>query len=142
MKGEFSPRMKPEMVNFVETELSTKDWMRAQSLRDPAATASDRADHGPMGAYAAWPAETMAAMCELGRFDKAPDFLHHVAAVTSEGPFSQSSGNNEALRLAGRNGDHLQFQWDTTEYSPRAHPATIVQGCSDSLDHGPIFSRR
>ncbi len=43
-----------------------------------------------MGAFSAWPAETMAAMCELGRFDKALDLLHRVAAVTAEGPFSQS----------------------------------------------------
>jgi hypothetical protein len=82
--------MRKEMTEFVERELLTDHWMRAQSLSDPAAKASDRPDHGPMGAFSAWPAETMATMCEFGQFDKALNFMHRIASVTEEGPFSQS----------------------------------------------------
>jgi hypothetical protein len=85
-----SPKMRQEMTDFVERELLTDHWMRAQSLTDPAANSSDRPDHGPMGAFSAWPAETIATMCEFGQFDKALDLMHRVAGVTQEGPFSQS----------------------------------------------------
>jgi hypothetical protein len=88
--GDLSPKTRDEMTDFVERELLTDHWMRAQSLSDPAAGVSDRPDHGPMGAYCTWPAETLAAFCEFGKFDKALNFLHRCAAVTDEGPFSQS----------------------------------------------------
>lgn len=87
---ELSPRMRHEMTGFVQRELLVDDWMRAQSLSDPAASVSNRPDHGPMGAYCAWPGETMAAMCEFGEYSAALDLLHRCAAVTREGPFSQS----------------------------------------------------
>ena len=87
--------------------LLTDHWMRAQSLSDPAAAKSDRPDHGPMGAFCAWPAETMATMCEFGEYDKALDFLHRCAAVTKEGPFSQSrellgTTHDAPVRIASR----------------------------------------
>ena len=88
--GELSPQMRDEMTGFVQRELLTDHWMRAQSLSDPAASQSDRPDHGPMGAFCAWPGETIATFCEFGQFDKALDFLHRCAAVTREGPFGQS----------------------------------------------------
>jgi hypothetical protein len=88
--GELTPTMQTEMTRFAERELLTDHWMRAQSRTDPAAGVSDRPDHGPMGAYCAWPPETMAAMCEFGQFDKALNFLHRCEDVTYEGPFSQS----------------------------------------------------
>jgi len=87
---DLTPKMRQEMTGFVEQELLTDHWMRAQSLTDPAANSSDRPDHGPMGAFSAWPAETMATMCEFGQFDKAIDLMHRIAEVTQEGPFSQS----------------------------------------------------
>jgi hypothetical protein len=87
---DLSPQMRNEMTGFVERELLTDHWMRAQSLSDPAATKSDRPDHGPMGAFCAWPGETIATFCEFGQFDKALDFLHRCADVTREGPFCQS----------------------------------------------------
>jgi hypothetical protein len=87
---DLTPRMRREMTEFVERELLTDHWMRAQSLTDPAASASDRPDHGPMGAFSAWPAETMATMCEFGQFDKALGLMHRIAGVSEEGPFSQS----------------------------------------------------
>jgi len=82
--------MKKEMTEFVKNELLTKTWMRAQSLEDPAADFSDRADHGPMGAYDAWPAQTMDVMGLFGFWDSALDFLHSCEDVTKEGNFSQA----------------------------------------------------
>ncbi len=87
---DLTPAMRKEMVDFAERELLTDHWMRAQSLSDIAAGVSDRPDHGPMGAYCAWPPETMAAMCEFGEFGRALDFLHRCVGTTYEGPFSQS----------------------------------------------------
>ncbi len=90
LSKDLSPKTRDEMSGFVERELLTDHWMRAQSLRDPAAGKSDRPDHGPMGAFCAWPGETIATFCEFGHFDKALDFLHRCADVTHEGPFGQS----------------------------------------------------
>ena len=87
---DLTQKMKDQMTDFVERELLTSHWMRAQSLSDPAASVSDRPDHGPMGAYCAWPAETIAAMCQFKKFDKALNFLHRCDSTTYEGPFSQS----------------------------------------------------
>jgi hypothetical protein len=100
---DLTPRMREEMTDFVERELLTDHWMRAQSLSDVAAAYSNRPDHGPMGAFCAWPAETAATFCEFGEFDKALDVLHRCAWVTEEGPFSQSreltSRKHDALAL-------------------------------------------
>ena len=74
--------MKKEMTEFVKKELLTKTWMRAQSLNDPAADYSDRADHGPMGAYDAWPAQTMDVMGIFGDWESALDFMHRCEDVT------------------------------------------------------------
>jgi hypothetical protein len=99
IKEDLSTTMRNEMTAFVERELLTDHWMRAQSLADPAAAKSDRPDHGPMGAFSSWPAETIAVLCEFGDYDKALDFLHRCADVSSEGPFSQSR------ELMGRTSD-------------------------------------
>ena len=57
--------------------------------------------------FSAWPGETIATFCEFGEFDKALDFLHGIAAVTNEGPFSQSRElmgrtRDAAVRIAER----------------------------------------
>jgi hypothetical protein len=88
--GDLSAGMRRDMTGFVVRELLVDHWMRAQSLSDPAASRSLRPDHGPMGAYCAWPGETMAAMCEFGEYAAALDLLHRCVDVTREGPFSQS----------------------------------------------------
>ncbi|MGA2869287.1 MAG: hypothetical protein ABSF34_09025, partial [Verrucomicrobiota bacterium] len=75
---------------FVESELLTRDWMRAMSLKDAAAAISDRPDHGPMGAYDGWPALTTGTMWRLGFPDAAFDFYCRTAEVTQEGPFAQA----------------------------------------------------
>jgi len=83
-------RIRNEMVNFVKKELLTDTWMRAQSLQDVAAAYSNRPDHGPMGAFSAWPAETAAVFCAFGNYLDALEIFHRVVNVTWEGPFSQS----------------------------------------------------
>jgi hypothetical protein len=115
IKNDLSEKMRKDMTDFVERELLVDHWMRAQSLSDPAAGKSDRPDHGPMGAFCAWPAETLATMCEFGEFDEALDFLHRCATVTYEGPFSQSrellgKTNNAPVRIAERGDNNLPSQ--------------------------------
>jgi len=90
MPEDLSPAMRSEMHAFVERELLTKNWLRALSLKDPAASQSDRPDHGPMGAYDAWPALTLEAMGTLGFREQALEALHRFEEVTHEGPYSQS----------------------------------------------------
>lgn len=80
-----------EMRDFVVTELLMKNWMRAQSLQDPAAEQSDRPDHGPMGAYSGWPPETVDGLCHLGYWKEALDFYRRCEAATHEGAFSQGA---------------------------------------------------
>ena len=100
-------RTRSEMVSFVKRELLTDTWMRAQSLQDVAAAHSNRPDHGPMGAFSAWPAETAEVFCEFGDYPDALDIFHRVANVTLEGPFSQSREllgreSNSPARIARR----------------------------------------
>jgi hypothetical protein len=78
------------MVDFVQKELLVEKWMRAQSMLDMAAGNSDRPDHGPMGAYDAWPAVTVDAMCALGYWEKAIPFLRRTRAAIYEGAYMQA----------------------------------------------------
>lgn len=82
---------KKGMRDFVVRELLMKNWMRAQSLQDPAAEQSDRPDHGPMGAYSGWPPETVDGLCHLGYWQDALDFYRRCEAATHEGAFSQGA---------------------------------------------------
>lgn len=82
--------IKSEMMEFVYRELITDNWMRAQSLKDIAAKDSDRADHGPLGAFDGWPAGTMDALTQLGFPQKALDFYHNIEPVTNEGIWAQA----------------------------------------------------
>jgi hypothetical protein len=83
--------VRKEMRDFVVKELLMKNWMRAQSLQDPAAEQSDRPDHGPMGAYSGWPPETIDGLCHLGYWSDALDFYRRCEAATHEGAFSQGA---------------------------------------------------
>jgi len=85
------PAVRTEMRRFVDRELLMKNWMRAQSLQDPAAAVSDRPDHGPMGAYSGWPPETADGLCHLGFWQDALDFYRRCEAATHEGAFSQGA---------------------------------------------------
>jgi hypothetical protein len=111
--SDLEPQVKEQMENFVKTELLTKNWMRAQSLQDAAAASSDRPDHGPMGAFSAWPAETTGTFCDFGDYADALDLLHRVSTVTAEGPFSQSrelmgKDFDSPVRIASR-GDQTYY---------------------------------
>lgn len=82
--------IKSEMLDFLYDELMTDHWMRAQSLKDLAADKSDRADHGPFGAFDGWPVEIMDALTQMGYPEKALDFYHAVEPVTYEGIWAQA----------------------------------------------------
>jgi hypothetical protein len=129
--NDLTPKMRDEMTDFVERELLTDHWMRAQSLSDVAAPYSNRPDHGPMGAFCAWPAETAAAFCEFGEYDKALDVLHRCAWVTQEGPFSQSrelsSREPDALaRITSRGGSPNSQTYNASNGGSFAE--TIIRG--------------
>jgi hypothetical protein len=100
------------MVGFVKRELLTQRWMRAQSKLDVAAATSDRPDHGSMGAYDAWPAVTVDAMCALGYWEDAILFLRRTQAAIYEGVYAQAhefygptrSQYDAPVRIAQRQG--------------------------------------
>ena len=100
------------MVDFVQRELLMEHWMRAQSQLDVAATNSDRPDHGPMGAYDAWPAVTVDAMCRLGYWNIAVPFFRRTQAAVYEGVYAQARefygakrrDRNAPVRIAQRQG--------------------------------------
>jgi hypothetical protein len=103
MSQDLTPQMKQEMVAFVERELVDEPWMRAMSPLDKAAAESDRPDHGPMGAYDAWPALTAESMCLLGAWQPAIDFLRSTQPALEEGIYGQAReyyGDNRSERDA------------------------------------------
>jgi len=90
LAADLPPNVCREMVDFVQRELLMENWMRAQSQLDVAATISDRPDHGPMGAYDAWPAVTVDALCRLGYWNIAVPFLRRTQAAVYEGVYAQA----------------------------------------------------
>ena len=110
MSEDLTYEMKEEMVEFLEEELLTDTWMRAQSLSDPAAKDSDRPDHGPLGAYDGWPLNTMEALYHMGYPEKAMDFYRDIYPVTLEGNWAQAhelwgenkEDKNASVRIAER----------------------------------------
>jgi hypothetical protein len=90
MRDDLPPPTKQEMVAFVERELLADHWMRAMSPQDKAAAQSDRPDHGPMGAFDAWPALTAESMCLLGAWQAAVEFVRNTQAVLDEGVYGQA----------------------------------------------------
>ena len=130
--GDLTRQMRREMTDFVERELLTDHWMRAQSLSDVAAAYSNRPDHGPMGAFAAWPAETMATFCEFGEFDRALDVLNRCVGVTYEGPYSQSrellgKTPDAPAHITSRGGSPSSHQ-TYTESAGGGFAETIIRG--------------
>jgi hypothetical protein len=91
MKDDLTPKMKEEMIHFVETELLTQsDFMRAMSLKDEAALNSDRSDHGPVGCYIGWPALTVQAIADLGQFEKAKNIISNFRNAFVESGMGQA----------------------------------------------------
>ena len=99
MTDDLSDQVKREMVEFVKRELLTEQWMRAMSPKDPAAAISDRPDHGPMGAFDAWPALTAQAMCRLGAWTDAVAFVRRTQAPLHEGVYAQAREHYGPRRL-------------------------------------------
>ena len=79
-----------EMLDFVRTELLTPGWMRALSMSDPAAELSDRADHGPAGAWNGWLGLTATSFGRFGDYEGALSILKVVGEVLGEGPYGQA----------------------------------------------------
>jgi hypothetical protein len=112
MAADLSPIVRKEMVEFVQSELLMEKWMRAQSMFDVAAANSDRPDHGPMGAYDAWPAVTVDTMCTLGCWSSAISFLRRTRVSIYEGVYAQAHEfygprrreYNAPVRIAQRDG--------------------------------------
>jgi hypothetical protein len=112
MATDLPPAVRQQMVEFVQRELLTEKWMRAQSMLDVAAANSDRPDHGPMGAYDAWPAVTVDAMCTLGYWNNAISFLRRSRVAVYEGVYAQAREfygptrreYNAPVRIAQRGG--------------------------------------
>jgi len=112
LAADLPPNVSSEMVDFVQRELLVENWMRAQSQLDVAATTSDRPDHGPMGAYDAWPAVTVDALCRLGYWNVAVPFLRRTQTAVYEGVYAQAREfygakrrNRDApIRIAQRQG--------------------------------------
>ncbi|WP_263353791.1 hypothetical protein [Acidicapsa acidisoli] len=112
MAGDLPVNVRGEMVGFVKRELLAEKWMRAQSMLDVAAASSDRPDHGSMGAYDAWPAVTVDAMCALGYWEDAITFLRRTQAAIYEGVYAQAhefygpirSQYDAPVRIAQREG--------------------------------------
>jgi hypothetical protein len=115
---DLSPKVRQEMRDFVVRELLMKNWMRAQSLLDPAADRSDRPDHGPMGAYSGWPPETVDGLCHLGWWQTALDFYRRCEAVTHEGAFSQG---------------HVFYGPNKREYDAPVRIANAGTNCREAL---------
>lgn len=90
LESDLAATQKTEMNTFVKRELFMRDWMRAMSLQDAAATNSDRPDHGPIGAYDGWIPLTVGTMWRLDEPAAAYEFYRRTAVVTKEGPFAQA----------------------------------------------------
>jgi hypothetical protein len=127
LSDDLSAPMKQEMVDFVERELMTDHWMRAQSLLDSAARNSDRPDHGPLGAYDGWPAGTMDAMVQMGYAQKAFDFYRAIEPVTHEGSWAQ------AHELWGENKDNAKAKVRIAERGWHARDAMAGIGMSQVM---------
>jgi hypothetical protein len=91
--GLLSASQRSEMARFFGRELAASGWARALSLSDAHANVSSfRPDHGTIGSYDAWPAQSIEALVTLGYPDAAMQLLRSVAGGRSavEGPFGQA----------------------------------------------------
>jgi hypothetical protein len=110
MADDVKPAVKLEMMDFLNRELRTNSWMRAQSLSDIAAKDSDRPDHGPMGSFDGWIPEVMDAISKMGYPEEALEFYKAIEPVTSEGCWAQAHElwgeakleKNAKVRIASR----------------------------------------
>ncbi|WP_377273238.1 hypothetical protein [Peterkaempfera sp. SMS 1(5)a] len=87
---DLDPQVRREMADFVESDLLVGGWMRALSLNDPIAGASDRPDHGAAGAFCAWPGVTAHGLARLGFRDRALALLRGLSSAASGGLWGQA----------------------------------------------------
>ncbi|WP_203256907.1 hypothetical protein [Hyunsoonleella ulvae] len=90
LANDVSLEIRNEMMDFLNTELRTDSWMRAQSLKDIAAKDSDRPDHGPLGSFDGWIPEVMDAMSNMDYTTDALAFYRAIEPVTHEGSWAQA----------------------------------------------------
>lgn len=107
LREDLSQGQRDEMAAFVTRELRTPHWLRALSLADPAAPASDRKDHGPWGSYDGWVGEAVEAYCALGRYGEALALTRNSSVVYDRGPGGQSHqvfglDNTDMLDIPGK----------------------------------------
>lgn len=110
LANDVAPEIRNEMMDFLNTELRTDLWMRAQSLDDIAAKDSDRPDHGPLGSFDGWIPEVMDAMTNMNYAEDALKFYHDIEPVTYEGGWAQARelwgenklNNTAKVRIADR----------------------------------------
>ena len=91
--GQLRPEQRSAMAAFAKRELITRDWMRALSLEDTHANVSSfRPDHGTIGSYDAWPAQTIDALVTLGLPADALALLRSIAqgSAMREGVLGQA----------------------------------------------------
>jgi hypothetical protein len=103
LANDVDPEIRNEMMTFLNTELRTDLWMRAQSLKDIAAKDSDRPDHGPLGSFDGWIPEVMDAMANMEYAEDALKFYHDIEPVTYEGAWAQARelwGENKLNKTA------------------------------------------
>jgi hypothetical protein len=89
--------VKRSMVEFLQRELLTEDWLYALAPSDADAltqTLPDfqtyRADHQATGSYDGWPARAASVLLRFGRRDVAIPWLLRLQELTREGPFGQA----------------------------------------------------
>ena len=91
--GLLSTTQRDEMASFFDRELMASGWVRALSLTDTSANVSSfRPDHGTIGSYDAWPAQSIEALVTMGKPLQALGLLKSIATgyATREGPFGQA----------------------------------------------------
>jgi hypothetical protein len=135
MPDDLTPQMKQEMVSFVERELLADHWMRAMSPLDKAAAQSDRPDHGPMGAFDAWPALTAETMCLLGAWQPAVEFVRNTQAVMDEGVYGQAREFYGEHRLERNGPVHIAMRGACMRES-------VGGGAFDEMIIGTLFGFR
>jgi len=114
MPQDIDALMGKEMVDFTKRELLTPGWMRALSMKDVAAAQSDRADHGPRGAWDGWVGLTARALGTLGDYTEALRVVRAAAGVLDEGPFGQAhrvygDNNTVMIRPPRKGGDQAYY---------------------------------
>lgn len=131
MTDDLPDDVKRGMVDFLQRELLTEDWLYALAPSDADALTPKlpdfqtyRADHQATGSYDGWPARAASVLLRFGRRDVALPWLLRLQELTREGPFGQahfiheSHGGTQARRHEGAAAAQRQ-----SPYRPGEEPA-------------------